>query len=75
MRVVTLQHASALEIADELNRLAAPGIGAGPDVEPAYTLVADARSNSVIVKSSPADLEHVLEIIGELDQKAETKPH
>jgi len=70
-RVVELQHASAGELADELNQLAAPSRSAGPDVEPAFLLVPDARTNAVIVKCQAPDLEHILDLIRELDREVQ----
>ena len=75
IEVVNLQHAAAADIAGELNRLAAPGLGAAPETEPRFTLVADPRTNSLIVKSSSGDFEHVLALVGKLDQKVDEKKH
>jgi type II secretory pathway component GspD/PulD (secretin) len=74
-RVVPLENAAAPEVADELNRLAAPARSAGPDTEPSFVVVADERTNSLIVKSVSGDLEHVLGLIAELDRKVEPKSH
>ena len=74
-RVVELQHASAGEIADELNQLAAPGRYAATDTEPVFMIVPDARTNAVIVRCAPVDLAHILDLIHELDREVQpTQP-
>jgi type II secretory pathway component GspD/PulD (secretin) len=75
LKVVPVQHATAMELADELNRISAPPISYGPEAEPIYSFVADARTNSLIVSSHPADLQPLLELIEQLDQKVEPKSH
>ncbi|HEX4522452.1 MAG TPA: type II secretion system secretin GspD [Casimicrobiaceae bacterium] len=69
--VVPLRNASALDIVPMLTRLladAAPGAGAAPDAQQRLTLVADARSNSVLVRGeNAARLARVRALIAELD--------
>jgi type II secretory pathway component GspD/PulD (secretin) len=75
MRVVSLQYAVAVEVADELNQLAAPSRYAAPETESAFMLVPDVRTNAVIVRASPADLPRVLDLIRELDREVAAKGH
>lgn len=69
--VVPLHNASALDIVPMLSRLLAdnpPGAGAVPDAQQRLTLVADARSNSVLIRGeNAARLARVRALIGELD--------
>ena len=69
--VVPLHNASALDIVPMLTRLladTAPGAGAVADAQQRLTLVADARSNSVLVRGeNAARLARVRALIGELD--------
>lgn len=69
--VVPLHNASALDIVPMLSRLlaeTAPGAGAAPDAQQRLTLVADARSNSVLIRGeNAARLARVRALIGELD--------
>jgi general secretion pathway protein D len=69
--VVPLRNASALDIVPMLTRLladTAPGAGAVADAQQRLTLVADARSNSVLVRGeNAARLARVRALITELD--------
>jgi len=69
--VVPLHNASALDIVPMLSRLLAdnaPGAGALPDAQQRLILVADARSNSVLIRGeNAARLARVRALIGELD--------
>jgi type II secretory pathway component GspD/PulD (secretin) len=73
MRVVPLRYASADETASELNRLVAAGHAGSTDADSANVIVADPRTNSVLVKASSADMPHILELIAKLDQKVEAQ--
>jgi general secretion pathway protein D len=69
--VVPLRHASALDVVQMLTRLlaeqgAAPGVA--PDLQQRVTLVADPRSNSVLVRSdNPTRLARTRALIEQLD--------
>jgi len=68
--VVTLHYASALDVAQMLNRLLVESgpTGAAPDPLQRVTLVADPRSNSVLVRAeSPARVARVRSLIEQLD--------
>ncbi len=68
--VVTLRYASALDVAQMLNRLLVESgpTGAAPDPQQRVTLVADPRSNSVLVRAeSPARVARVRSLIEQLD--------
>ena len=69
--VVPLHNASALDIVPMLSRLLADnaaGAGAVPDTQQRVTLVADARSNSVLIRGeNAARLARLRTLIGELD--------
>ena len=69
--VVPLRNASALDIVPMLTRLladTAPGGGGVTDAQQRLTLVADARSNSVLIRGeNAARLARVRALIGELD--------
>ena len=75
LRVVSLQYATAVDVANELNQLAAPSRYAAPETEAAFMLVPDARTNAVIVRASPAELPRVLDLIRELDREVAAKAH
>ncbi len=69
--VVPLRNASALDIVPMLSRLLAdnaPGAGGVADAQQRLTLVADARSNSVLIRGeNAARIARVRALIGELD--------
>jgi general secretion pathway protein D len=68
--LVQVKHASALDIVALLNRLLAEGPGAPPaaDAQQRVTLVADPRSNSIMIRSeSAARTASVRQLIEELD--------
>lgn len=69
--VVPLHNASALDLVPMLTRLladASPGAGAVPDSQQRLTLVADSRSNSVLVRGdNAARLARVRALIEQLD--------
>ncbi len=69
--VVTLRYASALDVVQILNRLLAESgqtAGVAPDPQQRVTLVADPRSNSVLVRAeSAARLGRVRSLIEQLD--------
>ena len=75
LRVVPLQYAAAIEVAEELNQLATPSRYAAPETEAPFMLVPDVRTNAVIVRASPAELSRVLDLIHELDREVAAKPH
>jgi hypothetical protein len=68
-RVVSLRFASAPELAGELNELLAAGQTAGPFAKPIPKLIADPRTNSLLVRAEPDDLSRVLELVEKLDQQ------
>jgi len=69
--VVPLKNASALDVVPMLTRLladTAPGAGAVADTQQRLTLVADPRSNSVLIRGeNAARIARVRALIGELD--------
>ena len=66
--VVTLHNASAIDLVQILNRLLADPGGAPTDAQQRVTVVADARSNSILVRSdSPARAARVRSLIEKLD--------
>ena len=73
--VVPVRYASALDIVALLNRLLAEGAGAaagaaagGADAQQRVTLLADPRSNSILVRAdNPGRLARVRQLIGDLD--------
>src|SRR6185503_8568299 len=69
--VIPLRHASALDVANTLNRLfteAAPAAGAAGDPTQRLVVVADARSNSLIVRSeNPSRLFRLRSLLATLD--------
>ncbi|HEX3632790.1 MAG TPA: type II secretion system secretin GspD [Casimicrobiaceae bacterium] len=69
--IVPLRNASALDIVPMLTRLladTAPGAGGAADAQQRLTLVADARSNSVLIRGeNAARLARVRALIGDLD--------
>jgi type II secretory pathway component GspD/PulD (secretin) len=73
LKVVPVRHATAAELADELSRVTAPPISFGPEAEPTYVFVADARTNSLIVSTYPDNLQQILELIEQLDKNVEPK--
>ena len=67
-----LRNASALDVVSLLNRLladqGAAGAAGAPDAQQRVTIMADARSNSVLVRAdNPGRLARVRQLIGELD--------
>lgn len=66
MEVVPLQYAAAQELAVALSNL----LYEAGQVAPAR-IVADPRTNSLIVRASSEDLPRILELIRRLDQKVE----
>jgi type II secretory pathway component GspD/PulD (secretin) len=70
MEVVPLKYAPAEELAATLNKLLGPS-AAGLPAQPAARVVADPRTNSVIVQASAEDMPRVLELIHRLDQKVQ----
>ena len=70
--LVPLKHASALDVVSLLNRLLADQVAAGaagaPDAQQRVTIMADARSNSVLVRAdNPGRLARVRQLIEQLD--------
>jgi general secretion pathway protein D len=66
---VPVRHASALDLVSILNRLADPTAGGAPaEASQRVTLVADPRSNSIIIRSeNPARVARVRQLIADLD--------
>ena len=79
-QIIPIQHASAIDLANSLNKLygsdggAAGGVaGATGDPVQRATILADTRSNSLIVRSdNPAKLGHIRALISSLDQPTAT---
>ena len=69
--LVPVRYASALDIVTLLNRLqveAAVGVGAPVDAQQRVTLIADPRSNSILVRAdNPGRVARIRQLIGELD--------
>ncbi len=69
--LVPVRYASALDIVTLLNRLqveAAAGVGAPVDAQQRVTLIADPRSNSILVRAdNPSRVARIRQLIGELD--------
>lgn len=69
--ILSLKHASALDVAQTLNRLLSetPAQGApAPDTTQRVTVVADARSNSIIVRSdNPSRIARLRGLVASLD--------
>ncbi len=70
--LVALRHASALDIVALLNRLqaeaAVAGAGAPGDAQQRVSIIADARSNSILVRAdNPGRVARIRQLIGELD--------
>ncbi len=70
--LVPLKNASALDVAALLNRLladqAVAGAAGAPDAQQRVTIMAEARSNSILVRAgNPGRLASVRQLIGELD--------
>lgn len=79
--VVTLQHASALDLADLITRLAAPpgavptapGQPAQSPVGDRFTIVPDLRTNTLLIRTdNPGRLNQLRSLIGKLDVPATT---
>lgn len=82
-QIIPIRHASAIDLANSLNKIygsdgsgsAGAGAVAGGGADPVQrvTILADTRSNSLIVRSeSPVKLAHVRALIGSLDQPTAT---
>ncbi len=67
--VIALKHASALDVAQTVNRLFAEGAQAqGADTTQKVTIVADPRSNSLLARSdNPSRLARLRNLVGMLD--------
>ena len=74
VEVVALSHASAEELAQLLNRLHQKG-GGGPDQSPAgsVALIADPRTNSLIIKADANTRREIKALIMELDSPAASR--
>ena len=72
MRVVPLKYAPAQEIADELNQLIVLGRDPSSTEKPVHAIVADTRTNSLLVKAPNADMPRILDLIEKLDKKVES---
>ena len=75
VEVVPLQYATAQELAATLSQLLwngapAPSLLAG---SAEARVVADSRTNSVIVRASAKDMPRILDLIRQLDRKVEKK--
>ena len=78
MRVIALQHASALDLAQTVNRLLGDGSTAGSavgvpgatgDASQRVTVIGDPRTNSLLVRSdNPSKLNAVRQLVFNLDQ-------
>ena len=68
--VIPLQHAAALELAASINRLMNEGAGAATgDASQRITVIGDARSNSLLVRSeNPSRINAVRHLVNTLDQ-------
>ena len=66
---VPVRYASALDLVSMLGRLADPAAGGAPaEVQQRVTMVADPRSNSIIIRSeNPARVARVRQLIADLD--------
>lgn len=73
VRVVPLKYAPAHELADELNQLILLGRDPTSSERPVHVIVADPRTNSLLVKAPNADMPRIIELIEKLDQKVEAK--
>ncbi len=82
-QIIPIRHASAIDLANSLNKIygsdgagsvsAGAVAGGGSDPVQRVTILADTRSNSLIVRSeSPVKLAHVRALIGSLDQPTAT---
>lgn len=75
-RLIPLRYASAIDMATTLNRLYGEGSGGGgpgSDNSQRVTLLADTRSNGLIVRSeNPGKLAHIRSMINSLDQPTAT---
>ncbi len=65
--VLPLRFAVAEELADTLSRLVADARTGGAAGEPAIDLLADARTNSLLVRADAANLERVRALVARLD--------
>ncbi len=75
-QLIPLRYASAIDLATTLNRLYGEGsgvVGPGSDNSQRVTLLADTRSNGLIVRSeNPGKLAHIRALINSLDQPTAT---
>ena len=68
LAVVRLEHAAAAELAPTLGMLVAQTAGGGEEPgAPRPTVVADARTNSLVVRAGPAQLAQIKTLIADLD--------
>ena len=74
MRMLPLKHASALDLAATINRLLGDGSAAGAagqtgDTSQRVTVIGDARTNSLLIRSdNPSKIQAVRQLVGNLDQ-------
>jgi general secretion pathway protein D len=70
LRLVPVRHASAVDLAQQLGRLLDGGAPGTPnDGGPRFSVQADSRSNSLLLRAdSPARLQKLLALVADLDQ-------
>ena len=68
-QLIPIRHASAIEVANTLNKLYGEGSGTPGDASQRATILADSRSNGLIVRSdNPGKLARIRSMISTLDQ-------
>lgn len=73
-QVIPLQHAAAPELANQLSDLVR-GKAAGLDREPIAAFIADPRTNSILVRARPENMDAVRALVQQLDQRVpDSKP-
>ena len=65
MKLITLRHADAADVADKVSRMLAPK--AGPRVTETLTTTVDERTNRLLVIASPGLLPRVEDLVSQLD--------
>jgi type II secretory pathway component GspD/PulD (secretin) len=66
-QVIPLQHATAPELANQLTSLVGRE-AAGLDSDPIAAFIADNRTNSLLVRATPANMATVRALVAKLDQ-------
>jgi len=68
--VIPLKRASAVDMAQTINRLMQDGAGGAADASQRFVLAADARTNSLLLRTdNPARLARVRELAEKLDDE------